>query len=147
MMYQEFVSAIGHEIDWESWVKVEIVYQWHPAIDNVKGKKQIADLFTNFGMTIIEDMLPRAMKVQKYDSEVRGIKKRKNALTEWMKTNAENITNAHNEATNALVAGDYVLLADIAEGLRGLDEMRKNMTAEIAELDARMLEIKKEMEA
>lgn len=39
---------------------VELVYTYHPAIPNVRGKERIAALFTLGGMIVMYDMLPRA---------------------------------------------------------------------------------------
>lgn len=51
---------------------IEYVYQFHPAISEVEGKKQIASLYLNFGMSIIQDMKPRAELMEKKEQELRA---------------------------------------------------------------------------
>lgn len=41
------------EADWKI---IEKVYTFHPSISETKGKEQIADLYTEYGMGIIRDM-------------------------------------------------------------------------------------------
>lgn len=43
------------------WKTIEYVYNWHPSIDNVRGKEQIAYLYAEFGIRIIEDMMQTAI--------------------------------------------------------------------------------------
>ena len=56
------------EADWKI---IEKVYTFHPSISETKGKEQIADLYTEYGMGIIRDMLPRAEVMQKLEDEQR----------------------------------------------------------------------------
>lgn len=44
--------------------KVALVYDFHPAIDGSKGKRQIAKLVAANGYGIIEEMLPDAIAVK-----------------------------------------------------------------------------------
>ena len=48
---------------------IEMVYTHHPAIDEVQGKEQIALLYNTFGMRVILDMLPTAMKAKEIEEE------------------------------------------------------------------------------
>lgn len=50
---------------------IEYVYTFHPSISAVEGKKQIAYLYMNFGMSIIRDMKPRADLMRKKERELR----------------------------------------------------------------------------
>lgn len=47
---------------------IEFVYEWHPSINSRgtgrEGKKQIADLYIEFGMSVISDMLETACKAK-----------------------------------------------------------------------------------
>ena len=54
-----------NECDWKT---IEYVYTWHPAIDAVEGKKQIAYLYVNFGMSIINDMMNTAIAAEKAET-------------------------------------------------------------------------------
>ena len=42
----------------EDYAIVEQVYTWHPAIADVGGKRQIAEIYVHGGMLVIRDMLP-----------------------------------------------------------------------------------------
>lgn len=49
---------------------IELVYTFHPAISETRGKEQIALLYTTFGMTVINDMKPRALKAREIESKI-----------------------------------------------------------------------------
>lgn len=49
---------------------IEFVYTYHPAISEVRGKEQIALLYTTFGMTVINDMKPRALKARELECKI-----------------------------------------------------------------------------
>lgn len=49
---------------------IEIVYAFHPAISEVRGKEQIALIYITFGMTVINDMLPRAIKARELENKI-----------------------------------------------------------------------------
>ena len=49
------------------WNIIQTVYNYHPAI---KTKKDIAALYQIGGMTIIEDMLPRAKAIEEAEKKV-----------------------------------------------------------------------------
>ena len=51
---------------------IEYVYQFHPAISAINGKGQIARLYVEFGMSIIQDMKPRAELMEKKERELRA---------------------------------------------------------------------------
>lgn len=73
-MKQEFESKIGKEIDHDSWCVINTVYTFHPSIDEVCGKQQIADLYMTFGMTIIFDMKPRAEQAEVLEGRKASLK-------------------------------------------------------------------------
>lgn len=50
---------------------IEKVYTFHPAISETEGKRQIAELYVNFGMALIMDMVPRAELMAKKEEELR----------------------------------------------------------------------------
>lgn len=54
----------------EDYKVIELVYTFHPAISEVRGKEQIALLYTTFGMTVINDMKPRALKARELESKI-----------------------------------------------------------------------------
>lgn len=72
MMQSEFLELIKKDsIDFEIYEIIERVYTYHPAIET---KKQIANLYLNFGMTAIGDMLPRAEKIMALEHKLQVAK-------------------------------------------------------------------------
>ena len=80
MMKEEFEKRIGHEICYEDWETVETVYMNHPSIDNVQGKDQLAHLYRNYGMIIIEDMRLRAEKVENVKIRQQNLRNKKHQI-------------------------------------------------------------------
>ncbi len=62
MTREEFVKQLGRnpELSDGAWELVTLVYNFHPTIPDVGGKKVIADLFNIGGMGIIRDMVAAA---------------------------------------------------------------------------------------
>lgn len=60
MMKQEFEKMIGKEVSEEDYSVINHVYTYHPAINNVDGKKQIADIYNAGGMGVIRSMVETA---------------------------------------------------------------------------------------
>ena len=56
--------------------KIQFVYNYHPSINPVNGKDQIAMLYSTFGMRIIMDMLDTAQQAELIESERRQLKNR-----------------------------------------------------------------------
>ena len=56
--------------------KIQFVYDYHPSINPVNGKDQIAMLYSTFGMRIIMDMLDTAQQAELIESERRQLKSR-----------------------------------------------------------------------
>lgn len=80
MTKQEFMNKVAEATPKEKKIAVvsdtdyaliERVYTFHPAISETEGKRQIAELYVNFGMVLIMDMLPRAEVMAKKESELR----------------------------------------------------------------------------
>lgn len=70
MTPREFNKLVGKEVpDWEMNI-IQTVYTFHPAINNVGGKDQIAKLYLEYGMSVITDMLPRAERLMMLDQEL-----------------------------------------------------------------------------
>ena len=72
MIKQEFEKLIHAEIDDGDYQTIEYVYTWYPTISETAGKNQIAKLYTDFGMPIIEDMVERAGKMEKLDGDLKS---------------------------------------------------------------------------
>ncbi len=71
MMKQEFEARIGKMVSDEEYGTIEYVYTWHPAISETEGKDQIARLYTDYGMTVIEDMVERSRKMEKLEGDLK----------------------------------------------------------------------------
>lgn len=69
MTKQEFKTLTKRDFTDKEYETIETVYIFHPSISEteVAGKKQIANLFDNFGFRIIADMLPTAVKAREYE--------------------------------------------------------------------------------
>lgn len=89
MMREEFEKLVGKNVSDEEYEVIEKVYTWHPAIKNSTGKQQIAQLYTDYGMSVIRGMKKVAdymMELDKERQEIRNkleiIKKREEMLAE-----------------------------------------------------------------
>lgn len=69
---QEFLNRIkSKNIPTDKQYKdIEYVYTWHPSIDEVNGKDQIAKLWDIGGIRIIMDMKPTAEKEQLLEHQI-----------------------------------------------------------------------------
>lgn len=85
MTRQEFEGRIGHTVSDEDYSTIEYVYTWHPAINEVNGKIQIADLYMNYGMTVIEDMMERAGNMEKVTKDLEAAKRQVSAAQDRIK--------------------------------------------------------------
>lgn len=70
MMKQEFENLIGKSVSNEDYSTIEYVYTWYPTISEIEGKDQIAKLYMEFGMPIIEDMVERSGKMEKAERDL-----------------------------------------------------------------------------
>ena len=71
MMKNEFEKLIGKTVSVEEYSTIEYIYTYHPAISETEGKAQIARLYTDYGMTVIEDMVERAGKMETAERDLR----------------------------------------------------------------------------
>lgn len=83
MNKQEFMEKVAEVTPKEKQIQevpdreysiIEKVYTFHPAISETEGKRQIAELYVNFGMALIMDMVPRAELMAKKEEELRAAK-------------------------------------------------------------------------
>lgn len=74
MLKQEFIERLkipDKDIITEPmYDNIEFVYTWHPIIDEIKGKDQIAKLYDLGGYRLIMDMLPTAIKARDFQEEI-----------------------------------------------------------------------------
>ena len=69
MTKEEFINRLSDEDtipNDKEYQIIEFVYQWHPSISGSghEGQRQIASLYSEFGMRIIADMFPTARKAE-----------------------------------------------------------------------------------
>ena len=75
MLKEEFNKLVSEktgkvfEVSEYEYDTIEKVYSWHPSIDDVNGKEQVADLYVNFGYVIFLDMLSRAKVMENIEYE------------------------------------------------------------------------------
>lgn len=74
MNKQEFEERINGKVSASMFDTIEIVYSWHPSIDETNGKDQIATIFKMFGMRIIYDMYPTAKEAERLYNEINKTK-------------------------------------------------------------------------
>lgn len=84
MMKQEFEALVGQQVSAEDYKDIEFVYIYHPSIEHVDGKEQIASLYKIGGMRIIRDMIPSAQKMRTMTDEHMRLLKEADALYEEM---------------------------------------------------------------
>ena len=70
MMKHEFEARIKATVSAEDYAVIEKVYAFHPIIDEVDGKDQIAQLYKLGGMALINDMVSRAEEAQQLENEI-----------------------------------------------------------------------------
>ena len=66
----KFTPKQAAAITEEDYKKIEYVYTWHPNIDDVNGKKQVAYLYANFGIGIFVDMETTASDAEDLTCEI-----------------------------------------------------------------------------
>ena len=71
MTREEFKVRVKTPFTNDEYEIIETVYSFHPSINEVKGKDQIAELYNNFGMRVILDMLPTAEKAKELENELK----------------------------------------------------------------------------
>lgn len=82
MMHEEFTTLVGKDVSLDEYSVIEKVYTWHPSISATEGKKQIAMLYKEFGMAVINAMIETADIAQSIDSEERCAVTKLNAIKE-----------------------------------------------------------------
>lgn len=58
----------------EQYRQIEVVYNFHPCISEICGKRQIAELYMEFGMAIIRDMTWRANHMKDLEEQQRKLR-------------------------------------------------------------------------
>ncbi len=80
-MKQEFESLTGQQLDDDDYGIVETVYTFYPGMPDVDGKKLVAQLYKQFGLTIFQDLYERANKISELESAIREKKRQLEYVT------------------------------------------------------------------
>jgi hypothetical protein len=67
MNKQEFEAIVCDSITNEEFEVIQYVYNFHPCISEVRGKKEIAELYKKFGLRVIKDMTETAKKADELE--------------------------------------------------------------------------------
>ena len=81
MMKAEFEKRIGKTVSANDYRKIEYVYMFHPLLDDVGGKDQIASLYLIGGMRLISDMMPTAEKAEMLSNQIQETRATLDRLT------------------------------------------------------------------
>lgn len=68
---EEFEDLISQALSDRDFEIIETVYLYHPAIRDVSGKEELAELYKSFGMTIFYDLVGRAKRNQDLADQLR----------------------------------------------------------------------------
>ncbi|RKI83337.1 hypothetical protein D7V90_10075 [bacterium 1xD42-87] len=63
-----------HDISDADFSVISTVYVFHPAIDDLHGKDQTADLYVSYGISVIRDMLLRAERMKELEKQYGNIR-------------------------------------------------------------------------
>lgn len=75
MMKDEFEKISGIEVSVEDYKEIEFVYMFHPAISDINGKIQIAEIYKNGGMLVIRAMKDMAERGKAIEDEMARLNK------------------------------------------------------------------------
>jgi len=76
MTKQEFETLLGKNVSAGEYHTIELVYAYHPAISEVKGKEQVVKLYKTMGIGVFEAMTSVAadwMRKEQKMAELRNV--------------------------------------------------------------------------
>ena len=82
MRKSEFEELIGQNVMDSDYEVIEKVYTFHPAVKEVSGKEEVAELYKSFGMSVFYDMLPRAERSCELEKKLRKVQAEANRIKE-----------------------------------------------------------------
>lgn len=85
MTKDEFIKATDANISDSEWDIINVVYTFHPSISETEGKRQIAYLYSNFGMRLIRDMEATARRAAYLEGCIRQAQSNLDNLTQELK--------------------------------------------------------------
>ena len=71
MLMSEWIDLTGHEPSPEQWEMITVVYNFHPSIPDVGGKKMIIEFYKAGGLGLIMDMYYTASSIVRYEDAIR----------------------------------------------------------------------------
>jgi len=122
MMKEEFEKLIGKTVSDSVYETIEFVYTWHPAISDVNGKRQIADLYLKHGMSLIRNMYEPASIMQLILGEEAKLNRRREKLRE-RRIRVEN-GNLEYERCRKELKAIYATAASAEEGMEQINSLR-----------------------
>ena len=87
MQKEEFEDLIGHALSDRDYEIIETVYLYHPAIRDVSGVEEVAELYKSFDMTIFYDLFGRAKKNQDLEDQLHHTQAEADRIREEMVQN------------------------------------------------------------
>ena len=84
MIKEEFRDLVGLEVSDEDYAVIEQVYQFHPAVSEVSGKEEVAELYKSFGMSMFYDMLARAERNRELKRQLRQVQEDEERIKQEM---------------------------------------------------------------
>lgn len=84
MIKKEFEDMIGQIISDRDYEIINKVYQFHPMVNEVSGKEEVAELYKSFGLAIFYDLLPRAERNCDLEKQLRFAQARVRHLEQEM---------------------------------------------------------------
>lgn len=82
MLKEEFETLVDKCVTSSDYEKINHVYTWHPSISETNGKEQIAELYKQYGMSIILQMTEAADYGMKIEQDIADLRKQMNELDE-----------------------------------------------------------------
>lgn len=113
MMKQEFEQVAKTTVDDMQWAVIETVYNYHPSIPEVNGKKVIADLYKIGGYKLIEDMHDRAYAIYAKNKELSELKIELETAAKNFKDEVQKLTNRYNQIQNNIAAKRMTLETEL----------------------------------
>lgn len=84
MIKKEFEDMIGQIVSDRDYEIINKVYQFHPMVNEVSGKEEVAELYKSFGLAIFYDLLPRAERNCDLEKQLRFAQARVRHLEQEM---------------------------------------------------------------
>lgn len=141
MTYEEFTNRLDHfmsgphKINNEDWEIIQLVYTYHPAISNIEGKDEIAELYCSMGMPFIRAMAPQAMTCKLLEE---ALQRAKNEFSDREQRLQEAIRRAEKRRDEDIANITELCASEIAELKAGFKEGVTELVIRIQDLTDRL---------